>query len=62
MGKVMETKSTYKDSNRETNTKSKGQEKTEQLNSQRIEDQEEKLETHKDGKRKGLQGCWGTGG
>lgn len=36
--------------------------RTEQLNSQSIEDHEEKLETHKDGKRKGLQGCWGTGG
>lgn len=37
----------------ETNTKSKGQEK-EQLNSQSIDDHEEKLETHKDGERKGL--------
>ena len=60
MGKAMETKSTYKDSNRDKYKKQRPGKKSN--NSQSIEDHEEKWEIYKDGERKGFQGCWGTGG
>lgn len=61
MDKLMETRGPTK-TQRDKYKKQRPGKRTEQLNSQSIEDHEEKLETHKNGERKGLQGCWGTGG